>query len=110
MGAHRVYRQRSYAFGQQLLSLRTRAHLTQIALAEQIGVNRRSVQYWETGESYPKADTLQRLITVLLSHHAFTEGQERMEAQALWSQAAQDGPHPLARTLSASRDRGRYSG
>src|SRR5262245_30517358 len=96
MGAHRVYREHKYAFGQQLLTLRTRAGLTQIALASEMGVNRRSVQYWETGETYPKADTLQRLIAIFLSHHAFTEGQERMEAQALWSQAAQDGPHPLA--------------
>jgi len=47
MGAHRVYRERNYAFGQQLLTLRTRAHLTQIALAEELGVNRRSVLKWE---------------------------------------------------------------
>jgi WD40 repeat protein/transcriptional regulator with XRE-family HTH domain len=91
-----VYRQRNFAFGQQLLTLRTRAHLTQIALAEELGVNRRSVLKWETGESYPKAETLQRLIAIFLSRHAFTEGQERAEAQALWSQAAQDAPRPLA--------------
>ena len=94
MGAHRVYRQRNYAFGQQLLSLRTRAHLTQIGLAVEIGVNRRSVLKWETGELYPKVEALQRLIAMFLIHHAFTEGQERAEAQALWSQAAQVGPHP----------------
>ena len=62
MGAHRVYHERKYVFGQQLLTLRTRAALTQIALASQIGVHRRSVLNWETGESYPKAETLQRLI------------------------------------------------
>src|SRR5262249_49000789 len=75
---------------------RTRASLTQSALAEQIGVHLRSVQNWEAGESYPKAETLQRLIGVLLRHQAFTQGNEREEAHALWSQAAQDGPHPLA--------------
>jgi WD40 repeat protein len=47
MGSHRVYRARRYAFGQQLLTLRTRVALTQIALAEQIGVHRRSIQNWE---------------------------------------------------------------
>ncbi len=85
LGAHRVYREHKYAFGQQLLTLRTQVGLTQHALAEQIGVHRRSVQKWETGESYPKAATLQRLIAVFLSYHAFMEGDERVEAQALWS-------------------------
>src|SRR5215510_7080743 len=95
MGAHRVYREHRYAFGKQLLILRTRTALTQSALAEQIGVHRRSLQNWETGESYPKAEMLQRLIAVFLRQHAFTAGQEREEAYALWRQAAEDGPYPL---------------
>ena len=95
MGAHRVYRVRNYAFGQQLLTLRTRAALTQIALASQIGVNRRSVQKWETGESYPKAETLQRLIAVLLIQGVFIVGQEAEEAAQLWELASQAAPHPL---------------
>src|SRR3982751_6561840 len=95
MGSHRVYRERRYAFGEQLLLLRTRVALTQIALAEQIGVHRRSVQNWETGVSYPKAETLQRLIAVFLRLGGFTPGNEREEAHVLWSQAAQDGPQTL---------------
>jgi WD40 repeat protein/class 3 adenylate cyclase/transcriptional regulator with XRE-family HTH domain len=91
-----VYRERRYAFGQQLLTLRTRAALTQIALASQIGVNRRSVQNWEIGESYPKAETLQRLIAVFLAQGVFTVGQEAEEAAQLWQQASQDARHPLA--------------
>jgi len=90
-----VYRDYNYDLGNQLLLLRTRIALTQIALAEQIGVHRRSVQNWETGLSYPKAEMLQRLIAVFLQHHAFTPGNERAEAHALWQQATQDGPHPL---------------
>ena len=39
MGSHRVYRERNYAFGQHVLTLRTRAALTQIALAAQIGLS-----------------------------------------------------------------------
>src|SRR5215212_10729065 len=89
MGAHRGYRERNYAFGQQLLSLRTRAGLTQIALAEHIGVNRRSVQNWETGESYPKAETLQRLLALFLAQGVFTPGQEAEQAAQLWQQASQ---------------------
>jgi WD40 repeat protein/class 3 adenylate cyclase/transcriptional regulator with XRE-family HTH domain len=96
MGGRRVYRERRYALGQQLLTLRTRAALTQIALASQIGVNRRSVQNWETGESYPKAETLQRLLAVFLAQGVFTRGHEAEEAAQLWEQASQDAPHPLA--------------
>src|SRR5215813_81536 len=102
MRAHRVYRQRSYAFGQLLLTLRTRAALTQIALAEQIGVSRRSVQNWESGESYPKADTLHRLIALFLAQGVFTEGQEAEQAAQLWQQANQDAPHALGAFDAAS--------
>jgi DNA-binding transcriptional regulator YiaG len=83
VGSHRSYRQRNYEFSKQLLQLRTRLVLTQGQLAEQIGVHWHSVQKWETGESYPKAETLQRLIAVCLRHHAFALGSEREEAQAL---------------------------
>src|SRR5918997_5898390 len=95
-GSHRSYRELRYAFGRQVLTLRTRVALTQSALAEQVGVHRRSVQKWETGESYPKAETLQRLLAVFLQQHAFTPGNERAEAHALWDQVAEDAPHALA--------------
>ena len=92
MGSQRAYRTYNYAFGNQVLLLRTRAALTQIALARQLGVHRRSVQNWETGVSYPKAETLQRLIALFLHHQAFMPGNERAEAQAFWDQAAHDSP------------------
>src|SRR3712207_658480 len=95
-GSHRSYRELRYAFGRQVLTLRTSVSLTQSALAAAIGVHRRTVQNWETGESYPKAETLQRLLVVFIQQQAFTLGNERAEAHALWSQAAQDGPHALA--------------
>src|SRR6266498_3845854 len=95
MSDHRVYRDYNNDLGNHLLILRTRTALTQIALAEQIGVHRHSVQRWETGLSYPKPELLQRLIAVFLRHQAFTPGNERAEALALWEQAARDGPHPL---------------
>ena len=97
MGSRHAYRTYNYAFGNQVLLLRTRVALTQIALAKQLGVHRRSVQNWETGVSYPKAETLQRLIALFLHHQAFTPGNEHAEAQAFWDQATQDGPHsPVA--------------
>src|SRR5262245_13398135 len=95
MGDQHVYREYNYDLGNHLLILRTRIALTQIELAEQIGVHRRSVQKWETGVSYPKAEMLQRLIAVFLHHHAFTPGNEHAEALALWEQATRDGLHPL---------------
>src|SRR5262249_12312843 len=42
VGTHRRYRERKFAFGNQLLTFRTRASLTQSALAEQISVHLRS--------------------------------------------------------------------
>src|SRR5688500_1319105 len=56
-GCHRVYRELRYAFGRQVLTLRTRVALTQSALAAAVCVHPRSVQNWETGESYLKAET-----------------------------------------------------
>ncbi len=104
-GSHRTYRELRYAFGRQVLALRTRTALTQSALATATGVHRRTVQKWETGESYPKAETLQRLIAVFLQQQAFTPGNERAEAHAFWSHAAQDGPHALAAFNDAWFDR-----
>ena len=39
--------------GQRLLALRTRAGLSQEALAEQLGVSRQAVSRWERDESAP---------------------------------------------------------
>src|SRR5262245_56454317 len=91
-----LYQDRKYEVGQQLLILRTRTRLTQADLAGSIGVNRRSIQNWEAGVSYPKEDHLQQLIAVFLKHNTFTSGHEREEAEALWEQVSQDAPRPLA--------------
>lgn len=96
MTARRRYRDRKYAFGKQILTLRTRAGLTQHALAQQVGVHVRSVQNWEVGESYPRAEALQRLIAVFMDHQVFAYGNEREEAEALWELVSNDGPHALA--------------
>lgn len=78
----------SYELSDQLLALRTRAALTQIALATELGVHRRSVQNWEAGLSYPRAELLQRLIAVFLRHGALMGSDDLAEARALWEQAA----------------------
>src|SRR5262245_30083429 len=91
-----LYEDRKYEVGQRLLTLRSRTRLTQTDLAGLIGVNRRSIQNWEAGVSYPKEDHLQQLIDVFLKHDAFTSGHEREEAEVLWEQVSQDAPRPLA--------------
>lgn len=58
------YRERDYAFGQAMLSLRTTIGLTQAGLADLLGVSRRAVTEWEVGSSYPTSHHLQHVITL----------------------------------------------
>ena len=44
-----LYRERDYAFGQLILTVRTKLELTQTELAEMLGVRRRAVIDWEGG-------------------------------------------------------------
>jgi WD40 repeat protein/DNA-binding XRE family transcriptional regulator len=83
------YRERDYAFGQQLLTLRTAIGLTQVGLAQYLGVSRQAVGDWEAGSSYPKAEHLKAFITLAVQHHAFHAGREAAEIQAFWTAAHQ---------------------
>jgi transcriptional regulator with XRE-family HTH domain len=96
MGWHGSYKERKYDVGQRLLTLRSKAKLTQAELAALVGVTRRSIQNWETSAAYPKEEALQRLLAALLARGVFTAGQEREEAVALWELVSQDGAHRLA--------------
>src|SRR5262245_21246355 len=96
MGRHRPYKQRNYAVGQTLLTLRYRTKQTQIELATLVGVSKRSVLNWEGGASYPKECDLRRLIALFVAKGALTPGDELAEAEQLWEQAGQDAPHRLA--------------
>ncbi|HEX9076706.1 MAG TPA: NB-ARC domain-containing protein [Anaerolineae bacterium] len=84
---HSAYSERDYAFGQQVLSLRTESQLTQARLAERLGVSRPAVVGWEAGTSYPSPSHLKHLIELFLEHHAFHRGQEAEEIRALWQNA-----------------------
>src|SRR5438874_5335588 len=83
------YKERDYAFGQLMLSLRMRLGLTQAGLAEVLHVHRRAVAGWEAGSSYPKADHLKELITLAVQQQAFPAGREEEEIRALWKAAHQ---------------------
>ena len=84
-----VYHERDYAFAQLVLTLRTAIGLTQVGLAERLGVSRRAVAEWEGGLSYPKAERLKQLITLGVQQQAFASGREEQEIRALWKAAHQ---------------------
>jgi len=83
------YRERDYAFGQHILTLRTQIGLTQAGLAELLHLSKRSVGEWEAGLSYPKAEHLKALIALAVRTSAFPAGQEAEEIQALWKASHQ---------------------
>ena len=83
------YRDRNYAFGQTMLSLRTAIGLTQVGLADFLGVSRRAVGEWEAGNSYPKTENLKQLISLAMAHKAFQVGREADDIRALWHAAHQ---------------------
>jgi len=83
------YRERDYAFGQLMLTLRTRIGLTQAGLGERLRVSRRAVVEWEGGLSYPTAGHLQALIALGVQQRIFASGREAEEIRALWHAAHQ---------------------
>src|SRR5438874_3030319 len=83
------YKERDYAFGQLMLTLRMRLGLTQAGLAEVLHVQRRAVAGWEAGSSYPKGEHLRELITLAVQQQAFAAGGEEEEIRALWKAAHQ---------------------
>ncbi len=83
------YRERDYAFGQAMLTLRTTIGLTQAGLADLLRVSRRAVGEWEAGSSYPTAHHLKHFIVLCVQQHVFPPGREEEEIRALWKAAHQ---------------------
>src|SRR5437867_5780955 len=83
------YRERDYAFGQLMLTVRTKLKLTQTELAEMLGVRRRAVIDWEGGLTYPNVDHLKHFVTLAIENQAFPPGREAEEVHALWHAAHQ---------------------
>src|SRR5712692_4760293 len=83
------YRERDYAFGRVMLTLRTRLELTQTELADILGVRRRAVIDWEGGLTYPKADHLKQFVVLAIERQAWPLGREAEEVRALWQAARQ---------------------
>src|SRR5262245_34382878 len=83
------YRDRDYAFGQMMLTLRSSIRITQTELADYLGVSRRSVSEWEAGSSYPKPQHGKTLIELAVQRRAFPAGRESEEIRSLWRASRQ---------------------
>ena len=70
------YRDHDYAFGQVMLTLRTAIGLTQTALADTLGVTRRTIGDWESGAKFPKPGHLKEFIALAVRQGAFPAGRE----------------------------------
>ncbi len=86
---HLQYRERDYAFGQAMLTLRTASGLTQEGLANFLGISRQAVVGWEAGGSYPQIRHLKQFLTLCIQQQAFTPGHEADEIRAFWKAAHQ---------------------
>src|SRR2546430_3754155 len=84
-----LYRERDYAFGQLMLTLRTSIGLTQAGLADLLHISRRAVAEEEAGSSYPRAERLKEFLTLCVQQQAFPAGREEEEIRALWRAAHQ---------------------
>jgi WD40 repeat protein/transcriptional regulator with XRE-family HTH domain len=83
------YRERDFVFGQTMLTLRSAIGLTQVQLANHLGISRRAVGEWEAGSSYPKAEHLKEVIALGVKQQAFPAGYETEEIRLLWKAAHQ---------------------
>ena len=83
------YRDRDYAFGQVILTLRTTIGLTQAGLATVLGISRRSLADWEASVKYPRPEHLKAFITFAVQRHAFRAGEARQHIRDLWQLSRQ---------------------
>src|SRR3989442_195253 len=84
-----TYRERDYAFGQLILTLRSAIGLTQAGLSDHLGISPRAVGEWEVGSSYPKATHLKALLALAVKEQVFPVGHEEEEIRTLWKAAHQ---------------------
>jgi len=80
-----------YAFGNELMMLYGRVNLSQSEFATLVGISSVALRRWESGQSCPKAESLKRVIEILIHQGAFKKGAEQTEALHLWELAMQRG-------------------
>jgi len=64
--------------------LRNAICLTQVGLADRLGVSWRTIAGWEAGSSYPRAEHIKELIALAVQQQAFAVGHEAEEIRVLW--------------------------
>ncbi len=83
------YRERDYAFGRTIMTLRSATGLTQTSVGDVLGVSRRTVGSWEKGDKYPKPGHLKGFIVFALEHGAFPAAHEAEVIRSLWEASGQ---------------------
>ena len=81
------YHDLDYTFARHFATLRTALGLTQSELAQRLGVTERSIQRWEGGTRYPRAEYLKPFLTLCIEHDTFSAGREVEQARLLWKAA-----------------------
>ena len=77
--------------GNELMMLDGRVHLSQGEFATAVGISPSALRRWESDTSCPKAKSLKKVIEILLSKGAFSQGEEQVEAMHLWELANKRG-------------------
>lgn len=82
-------------FNEKLLSLRKRYSVSQTDLANAVGVSRKSIQYYESGERYPRNGVLVKLaeffnvsVDYLTSTDELADGKRMFSAATLVNEVA----------------------
>ena len=92
MSSARLSKARNFECGVLFQTLRTKARLRQQDIASMVGVGVNTVQYWESGTTYPKVDALKKLLEVYVRFEVFNSGRELAEAEELWEKVRQEAP------------------
>src|SRR5258708_1188967 len=72
-----------------MLTLGSATGLTQLGLANLLGISRQAVADWEAGRKYPKVEHLKSFIVIAIEHQAFHAGHEAEEIHTLWKSSRQ---------------------
>ena len=78
---------------EKILHLRTQLGLSQLELAEKLGVSRQSVSKWETGQSVPDLEKLIKLADL------FGISVDELVREGEWPQPEDQPPQPEATTV-----------
>ncbi|MEM1485747.1 XRE family transcriptional regulator [Oscillospiraceae bacterium PP1C4] len=88
-------------FSERLKALRKECKITQVALAEQLGISQQAVGKWETGRSTPDPMTLRKIADIFGVSTDFLIGRDTTEdSSAAWT-AGEEVQVPVLGTVKA---------